>query len=140
MKGYRFFFGVRITLESLANFRHGVAHGTTSLPLEMRYKHGVCAQDLKDLSCEKLVHGKQCRTNDGLQPVLQRNLKPAEAIVEQKALNRQQEKQQKVFQQIQKIKETPHVLKAGEELWVMDDIETVLGHMRRPDLEDHIKA
>lgn len=117
-------------------------------PLEIRYKNGVCAQDLKELSYKKLVHGKHCRTNDGLRPVLQRNPKSPETVAEPTNAmktstvfsNPQQEKQQKVFHQIQKIKENPRVLKAGEELWEMDDIETALGHIRRPDLEDHIKA
>lgn len=119
-----------------------------SFPLEIRYKYGVCAEDLKTLSYQKLVHGKQFRTNDGLRPVLQHrqippNIRGKLEKLRSTALipsNQPDEKQKKVFHQIEKIRENPQVLKAGEELWEMNEIETALGHIRRPDLEDHIKS
>jgi hypothetical protein len=114
-------------------------------PFEMRYKYGICAQDLMPIGQQKLMHGKINRSNDGLNSVLQRT--PKRSIQ-----NRNQETpsghsvlsssqiSREVFGRINEQKENPRVLKRGEEVWRMDDVETVLGHIRRPNLDDHIQS
>lgn len=116
-------------------------------PLEIHYKYGLCAQELKPLSHQKLQYGKMFRTNDGLRPVLQHNLPELSSEKQQAskkvALSQKQVSAQKnqngIDNAIKQLKNNPYVLRSGEELWDMSEIEAVLAHIRRPDFDDYVK-
>lgn len=97
------------------------------------------------ISEQKLIHGKMHRSNDGLSSVLQRTPKRSIKNLNQEApsgasILSSSQISRELLGRINEQKENPRVLKRGEEVWHMGDVETVLSHIRHPNLEDHIQS